>query len=131
MDTTCSDLQWTVAAKHRGVPARWRCGRLTGEAPQRPSTFGLTAACHAPTSIFDGSSTEKLWRHGVGVGCDEAETPRRTPVTLLAAAAVGVCKFGTKKSLTKAKDIAVESASRCDLHLAVCLCYRRPQVRAA
>ena len=20
MDTTCSDLQWTVAAKHRGVP---------------------------------------------------------------------------------------------------------------
>ena len=53
-------------------------------------TFGLTAACHAPTSIFDGSSTDKLWRHGVGVGCDEAETPRRTPVTLLAAAAVGV-----------------------------------------
>ena len=76
--------------------------------------------------VLDG-----LGRHGVGVGCDEAETPRRTPVTLLAAAAVGVCKFGTKKSLTKAKDIAVESASRCDLHLAVCLCYRRPQVRAA
>ena len=98
VDTTCSGPWQRYGSEASRRSAGRRCGRLTGEAPQRPSTFGLTAACHAPTSIFDGSSTDKLWRHGVGVGCDEAETPRRTPVTLLAAAAVGVCKFGTKKA---------------------------------
>ena len=91
---------------------------------------GLTAAYHAHEHVrrvLNGRASAAWCRCGLR----RAETPRRTPVTLLAAAAVGVCKFGTKKSLTKAKDIAVESASRCDLHLAVCLCYRRPQVRAA
>ena len=103
MDTTCSDLQWTVAAKHRGVPLGGDAGgahrRGTSKAIR---TFGLTAACHAPTSIFDGSSTDELRRHGVGVGCDQAETPRRTPVTLLAAAAVGVCKFEGSSLVQKA-----------------------------
>ena len=93
VDTTCSG-PWQRSIEARA--AGWRCGRLTGEAPQRPSTFGLTAACHAPTSIFDGSSTGELRRHGVGVGCDQAETPRHTLATLLAAAAVGVFKFGKK-----------------------------------
>jgi hypothetical protein len=95
VDTTCSG-PWQRSIEARA--AGWRCGRLT-EAPQRPSgrrSCGLTAACQAPTSIFDGSSTGELRRHGVGVGCDQAETPRHTLATLLAAAAVGVFKFGKK-----------------------------------
>ena len=95
-------------AVDRGSEASRRAGKVAMRAAHRRGTskairtFGLTAACHAPTSIFDGSSTDELRRHGVGVGCDQAETPRRTPVTLLAAAAVGVCKFEGSSLVQKA-----------------------------
>jgi len=49
-------------------------------------------------SMFDGSSTDGLRRHGVGVGCDERRRRSRTPVTLLAAAAVGVSEVSKSDS---------------------------------
>ena len=102
--SSCSGHDLQRPAVDRGSEASRRAGKVAMRAAHRRGTskairtFGLTAACHAPTSIFDGSSTDELRRHGVGVGCDQAETPRRTPVTLLAAAAVGVLQVWYKKA---------------------------------
>ena len=93
VDTTCSEPWQRSIEACRWVAMRAAHRRGTSKAINFRVDCGVPRAHEHIRRVLDG-----LGRHGVGVGCDEAETPRRTPVTTPRRRCLQVWY---KKSLTK------------------------------
>ena len=81
MDTTCSDLQWTVAAKHRGVPL----GGDAGGSLRHLNGHHLRVDCGVPRAhehirrVLDGRASAAWRRCGLRPSGDAASHPCDAP----------------------------------------------------
>ena len=81
VDTTCSDLQWTVAAKHRGVPL----GGDAGGSLRHLKGHHLRVDCGVPRAhehirrVLDGRASAAWCRCGLRPSGDAASHPCDAP----------------------------------------------------
>ena len=111
MDTTCSDLQWTVAAKHRGVPL----GGDAGGSLRHLKGHHLRVDCGVPRAhehirrVLDGRASAAWRRCGLRPSGDAASHPCDAPRRRRRRCSPSLVQKSLTRNAASAKDIAAES----------------------